>query len=521
MSKHEANEPAEAVPKRLKTDASQPGSQSERASDPFFRSVGSLAQATDALPDDHQPSTEAAANGNGATTEESHPVEQIESLCMECHEQGMTRMMLTTIPYFREVIIVSFRCEFCGHTNNEVQSAGMIQERGSTYTVQLTAPVDLNRQVVKSASASIVIPSLALTIPPGKGQFTTIESIMQATIDDLEFQQPARRNLTPDVADKIDALIQKLQELLLGREEGQAFKPFTVRLDDPSGNSYLETLNGFNDPKWSKREYERSQEQDIQLGLAEAGSTATQADTHGVAQETTLTDDYKPENPDEVLSFPTTCSSCGSMLETFMKTVNIPHFKEVILMSTNCHSCGYRDNEIKSGGAIASQGRKVTLQVEDAEDLSRDILKSETAGLEIPEVDLYLHPGTLGGRFTTLEGLLNQVYEELDAKVFARGDSALQGAQDMTAMEQFLIGLKSAMTASKPFTVILDDPLSNSYIQNPYAPDDDPKMIVEVYDRSHEQNEELGLNDIKVTGYEGEAEAHQARETEDAQMAAS
>lgn len=42
------------------------------------------------------------------------PVEVIESLCMECHEQGETRMLLTVIPYFREVIVVSFRCEHCG-----------------------------------------------------------------------------------------------------------------------------------------------------------------------------------------------------------------------------------------------------------------------------------------------------------------------------------------------------------------------------------------------------------------------
>jgi zinc finger protein len=52
--------------------------------------------------------------------------------------------------------------------------------------------------------------------------------------------------------------------------------------------------------------------------------------------------------------------------------------------------------------------------------------------------------------------------------------------------------------AAIPYTVILDDPLSNSYIQNLYAPDDDPKMLIEVYDRSFDQNEELGFNDMKV-----------------------
>jgi len=57
-------------------------------------------------------------------------------------------------------------------------------------------------------------------------------------------------------------------------------------------------------------------------------------------------------------------------------------------------------------------------------------------------------------------------------------------------------------SAERPFTIILDDPLANSYIQNLYAPDPDPNMKIEWYDRTFDQNEELGLNDIKVEGYE-------------------
>ncbi len=56
--------------------------------------------------------------------------------------------------------------------------------------------------------------------------------------------------------------------------------------------------------------------------------------------------------------------------------------------------------------------------------------------------------------------------------------------------------------ATHPFTVILDDPLANSYLQNLYAPDPDPNMEVVMYERSWEQNEELGLNDMKVENYE-------------------
>ncbi|KAM0748586.1 zf-ZPR1-domain-containing protein [Meredithblackwellia eburnea MCA 4105] len=422
------------------------------------------------------------------------PVDEIESLCLECHEQGTTRMLLTSIPYFKQIIVVSFRCEHCGHSNNDIQSAGAISELGSVYTVRLTARSDLDRQLVKSSSCSISIPEYSLQIPAARGQFTTVEGIIRDMIRDLDADQPLRRVEYPDVYEKIEALLDKLRLIVVGDDEDES-KPmpvFTLKLDDPSGNSFIEAVGGLNDPKWSKKEYERNKEQDEQLGLAHEEK-----------------DENDPKHyPEEVMSFPSTCSLCGSELETLMKTVHIPHFKDIILMATNCHSCGYRDTEIKSGGAISDKGRKITLKVEDSDDLSRDILKSDTAGLEIPEIDLELNPGTLGGRFTTLEGLLNQIYEELDEKVFAHGDSAaaVSSAEASNpgeaSMEVFLRKLKSVITASIPFTVILDDPLANSYIQNLYAPDDDPNMTTVLYDRSHEQNEELGLNDMKTEDYD-------------------
>jgi zinc finger protein len=57
-----------------------------------------------------------------------------------------------------------------------------------------------------------------------------------------------------------------------------------------------------------------------------------------------------------------------------------------------------------------------------------------------------------------------------------------------------------------PFTLIIDDPVSNSYLQNLYAPDPDPNMTIEEYDRTFDQNEELGLNDVVLSGYDAEAE---------------
>ena len=54
-------------------------------------------------------------------------------------------------------------------------------------------------------------------------------------------------------------------------------------------------------------------------------------------------------------------------------------------MSTNCEACGYKDNEVKSGSAISAQGKKITLKVEDLEDLSRDILKVPSLCLDLSD----------------------------------------------------------------------------------------------------------------------------------------
>lgn len=42
--------------------------------------------------------------------------------------------------------------------------------------------------------------------------------------------------------------------------------------------------------------------------------------------------------------------------------------------------------------------------------MSRDILKSDTCQLQSDDLDLSVEPGTLGGRFTTVEGLLGRFY---------------------------------------------------------------------------------------------------------------
>ena len=73
-------------------------------------------------------------------------------------------------------------------------------------------------------------------------------------------------------------------------------------------------------------------------------------------------------------------------------------------MATVCDDCGHKSDEVKSGGGIEPKGVKYTCKVETVIDLNRDVLKSETCSLCIPELDVELEHGSLGGRFTTIEG---------------------------------------------------------------------------------------------------------------------
>lgn len=55
--------------------------------------------------------------------------------------------------------------------------------------------------------------------------------------------------------------------------------------------------------------------------------------------------------------------------------LDIPYFKEIVLMAFTCDECGYKSNEVKCGGAVSEKARKITFKATTPEDLTRDILK--------------------------------------------------------------------------------------------------------------------------------------------------
>jgi len=60
---------------------------------------------------------------------------------------------------------MSFTCDHCGYQNNEIQSSGVVPERGVKITLTVKDKSDLNRQLVKSDHTSIKIPEVSFEIP--------------------------------------------------------------------------------------------------------------------------------------------------------------------------------------------------------------------------------------------------------------------------------------------------------------------------------------------------------------------
>lgn len=113
--------------------------------------------------------------------------------------------------------------------------------------------------------------------------------------------------------------------------------------------------------------------------------------------------------------------------------------------------------------------------------------QSDTCSLEIPELEIELNSAG-SGRYTTIEGLTENIKTQLkETNPFVGGDSSQPNAREN--LDKWLKKLDNIIG----YTIILDDPCGNSYVEN-------ADEVVQ-YERTFQQNEELGINDMKVENY--------------------
>lgn len=240
----------------------------------------------------------------------------------------------------------------------------------------------------------------------------------------MQQEQEVRRENHPEVAEQIDTFCQSLTKLKDGKE------PFTFILEDITGNCHVENPSApAADPQLTITRFVRSEEQNHKLGIYTKAEVDKKSDEGNFLLKMIEEDEWPLEELlSEVLQFSTLCPECSSPCETNMKMTSIPHFKEVVIMATVCDVCGCKTNEVKSGSGIEEFGVRIEVKIEGREDLSRDVLKSDTCGLIIPEIDCEVGPSALGGRFTTVEGILDAIKKQLSEG----GDTFVDSSDETT-----------------------------------------------------------------------------------------
>lgn len=201
------------------------------------------------------------------------------------------------------------------------------------------------------------------------------------------------------------------------------------------------------------------------------------------------------------MMFEVQCHNCQLQGVMRMCTCSIPYFKELIIMAFSCEHCLARSAEVKVGGEMSDKATKYTITCNTRDDMDRDLFKSETSEVEIPEIGLEVVSGSLGGVYSTVEGLIEKIQSTLSDDNPFVGDSA--PTDQKSGFQIFMDKLQDLKDGKiLPFTVIMNDPLSNCFVQNPKYPEPDPLVVCEVYERTFEQNEELGINDMITENYE-------------------
>jgi zinc finger protein len=268
---------------------------------------------------------------------------------------------------------------------------------GCTYNLKVVNDFHISRNIVKSEFGTIKVPELDLEIPPmtQKGSINTIEGILMKTIEGVSEMQEERRKYDPATAAKIDAYIAKLEEYRQGKHY-----PFTMILDDPSGNSFIQNPSApSKDPYMVLDSYRRSIADFEFMGysseqaVAETGvgmervpvqlkqATTTDAEQKALMEKASayavrdpeITAQYmdftkpldenqaasQPGDEDDVkksvMRFETDCYSCSAKGYSQMCVSSIPFFKEIIIMAFACDACGYKNTEIKTGGGIGAK----------------------------------------------------------------------------------------------------------------------------------------------------------------------
>lgn len=138
-----------------------------------------------------------------------------------------------------------------------------------------------------------------------------------------------------------------------------------------------------------------------------------------------------------------------------------PYVGRIYIYSVKCYICGYMFKR-----AYSLEDKKpcrIKYLVEDEEDLKTLIIKSESARVEVPELEASIDPGPAAETvIISLEGLLDRIREVLMVMI-----EWAETSKQVKRGEEILKMLDEALKGRRKVTLIIEDPRGLSAIIPP------------------------------------------------------
>lgn len=154
---------------------------------------------------------------------------------------------------------------------------------------------------------------------------------------------------------------------------------------------------------------------------------------------------------------PGPCPYCNTEIEYLYQTENIPYFSDILIISANCPSCGYRFTDtqlLKNADPV-----RFELNVDTRDDLDARVVRSMTGSIEIPEIGVRIDPGpACEGFVTNVEGVLDRIAHAVRAAIRDGDDDEKKRG------ESLLDKIQCIRDGAFPITLILQDPMGNSVL---------------------------------------------------------
>jgi zinc finger protein len=163
-------------------------------------------------------------------------IEDYNLLCPGCNTQSLTVSHTEyEVEHFGSALLSVLTCTRCGYRHSDIMM--LTRKDPVALTALVNSREDLNMRVIKSGTATIVIPEFGATITPGpysEGYISNIEGILQRLDDALVFMLSSAKGRK----------LRKGEDILKQIRNARETKPhFTLIIKDPLGNSAIVSSN--------------------------------------------------------------------------------------------------------------------------------------------------------------------------------------------------------------------------------------------------------------------------------------